>query len=145
MYDEIIKLIENAGKSVDFAPFGEGISEEWIEKAEKRLKNKFPETYKWWLRNYNGGEVYGEEIYSIYGIDFDSVIGGDIVYINELSRKNDKEFLNKIVISEPNDSIFYFDISNGLVNGEYPIYEYYTKEKYANSFLEFLKRRILED
>ena len=77
--------------------------------------------------------------------DFDSVIGGDIVYINELSRKNDKEFLNKIVISEPNDSIFYFDISNGLVNGEYPIYEYYTKEKYANSFLEFLKRRILED
>lgn len=145
MYDEIIKLIENAGESVDFAPFGEGISEEWIEKAEKRLKNKFPETYKWWLRNYNGGEVYGEEIYSIYGIDFDSVIGGDIVYINELSRKNDKEFLNKIVISEPNDSIFYFDISNGLVNGEYPIYEYYTKEKYANSFLEFLKRRILED
>ena len=145
MYDEIIKLIENEGESVDFAPFGEGISEEWIEKAEKRLKNKFPETYKWWLRNYNGGEVYGEEIYSIYGIDFDSVIGGDIVYINELSRKNDKEFLNKIVISEPNDSIFYFDISNGLVNGEYPIYEYYTKEKYANSFLEFLKRRILED
>ena len=145
MYDEIIKLIENAGESVDFAPFGEGISEEWIEQAEKRLKNKFPETYKWWLRNYNGGEVYGEEIYSIYGIDFDSVIGGDIVYINELSRKNDKEFLNKIVISEPNDSIFYFDISNGLVNGEYPIYEYYTKEKYANSFLEFLKRRILED
>lgn len=145
MYDEIIKLIENAGESVDFAPFGEGISEEWIEKAEKRLKNKFPETYKWWLRNYNGGEVYGEEIYSIYGIDFDSVIGVDIVYINELSRKNDKEFLNKIVISEPNDSIFYFDISNGLVNGEYPIYEYYTKEKYANSFLEFLKRRILED
>ena len=80
-------------------------------KLQKRLKNKFPETYKWWLRNYNGGEVYGEEIYSIYGIDFDSVIGGDIVYINELSRKNDKEFLNKIVISEPNDSIFYFDIS----------------------------------
>ena len=89
MYDEIIKLIENAGESVDFGPFGEGISEEWIEKAEKRLKNKFPETYKWWLRNYNGGEVYGEEIYSIYGMDFDSVIGGDIVYINELSRKEE--------------------------------------------------------
>lgn len=144
MYDEIIKLIENAGESVDFGPFGEGISEEWIEKAEKRLKNKFPETYKWWLRNYNGGEVYGEEIYSIYGMDFDSVIGGDIVYINELSRKNDNEYIDKIVISEPDDLIFYFDISNGLVDGEYPIYEYYTKEKYANSFLEFLKRRIIE-
>jgi hypothetical protein len=144
MYNEIIELIKNAGESVDFAPFGEGISEEWIKKAEKRLNVEFPMSYKWWLSNYNGGEVFGEEIYSVYGIDFDSVVGGDIVYINELSRKNDSDFLNKIIISEPQDSLFYFDISNGLIDGEYPIYEYYTKERYAISFLEFLKRRILD-
>jgi hypothetical protein len=111
MYNEIIELIKNAGESVDFAPFGEGISEEWIKKAEKRLNVEFPMSYKWWLSNYNGGEVFGEEIYSVYGIDFDSVVGGDIVYINELSRKNDSDFLNKIIISEPQDSLFYFDIS----------------------------------
>jgi hypothetical protein len=144
MYNEIIELIKNAGESVDFAPYGEGISEEWIKKAEKRLNVEFPVTYKWWLSNYNGGEVFGEEIYSVYGIDFDSVVGGDIVYINELSRKNDSDFFNKIIISEPQDSLFYFDISNGLIDGEYPIYEYYTKERYAISFLEFLKRRILD-
>lgn len=143
MYNEIIELIREAGDGVDFAPFGEGISEEWIEKAEKRLNVKFPVTYKWWLSNYNGGEVYGEEIYSVYGIEFDSVVGGDIVYINEISRKNDKDFFDKIIISDPQDSLFYFDISSGLIDGEYPIYEYYTKEKYADTFLEFLKRRII--
>lgn len=143
MYNEIIELIREAGDGVDFAPFGEGISEEWIEKAEKRLNVKFPVTYKWWLSNYNGGEVYGEEIYSVYGIEFDSVVGGDIVYINEISRKNDKDFFDKIIISEPQDLLFYFDISSGLIDGEYPIYEYYTKQKYADTFLEFLKRRII--
>lgn len=144
MYNEIIELIRKAGEGIDFAPFGEGISEEWIKKAEKRLNAEFPITYKWWLSNYGGGEVYGEEIYSVYGIEFDSVVGGDIVYINEISRKNDKDFLDKIIISEPQDSLFYFDISNGLIDGEYPIYEYYMKERYANTFLEFLKRRILD-
>lgn len=35
MYDEIIKIINNAGEDVDFANFGNGISDEWIELAEK--------------------------------------------------------------------------------------------------------------
>lgn len=144
MYNEIIKIISNAGEDVDFAQFGEGISDEWIELAEKRLNVKFPQSYKWWLKNYNGGEIFGEEVYSIYGIDFDNVVGGDIVYINELSRKDDNNFNDKLIISEPNDELFYFDLTQGLVDGEYPVYEYYTKAKYADCFLGFLKRRILE-
>ena len=143
MYDEIIKIIRDAGECVDFAPFGEGISEEWIELAEKRLDVKLPQSYKWWLKNYNGGEILGEEVYSIYGIDFDDVVGGDIVYINELNRK-DNNFNAKLIISETNDELFYFDLTQGLMEGEYPVYEYYTKTRYADSFLEFLKRRILE-
>jgi len=144
MYDEIIKIISNAGEDVDFAQFGEGISDEWIDLAEKRLNVKLPNSYVWWLKNYNGGEIFGEEVYSIYGIDFDDVVGGDIVYINELSRKDDNEFNDKLIISEPNDELFYFDLTQGLVDGEYPVYEYYTKVKYADCFLGFLKRRILE-
>lgn len=143
MYDEIIKIIRDAGECVDFAPFGEGISEEWIDLAEKRLDVKLPQSYKWWLKNYNGGEILGEEVYSIYGIDFDDVVGGDIVYINELNRK-DNNFNDKLIISETNDELFYFDLTQGLMEGEYPVYEYYTKTRYADSFLEFLKRRILE-
>ena len=144
MYDELFKLISDAGDGVNFAPFGDGISDGWIESAEKRLCVEFPISYKWWLKNYNGGEIYGEEIYSIYGIDFDAVVGGDIVYINELSRKEDVNFENKLIISEPNDELFYFDLSQGLIDGEYPVYEYYSKTFYANSFSEFLKKRILD-
>lgn len=144
MYDEIRKIISDARENVDFAPYGDGISDEWIDMAEKRLNVQFPDSYKWWLKNYNGGEVFGEEIYSIYGIAFDDVVGGDIVYINEISRKNDNDFYGKLIISELNDELYYFDLTQGLIEGEYPIYEYYTKEKYADSFLEFLKRRILE-
>lgn len=145
MYDEIKELIENAKEYVDFAPYGDGASDEWIEKAEKRLAVEFPKSYKWWLKQYGGGEVCGEEIYSIYEMDFDTVVGGDIVYINELSRKQDSSFVDKLIICEPNDAIFYFDLSQGLNDDEYLIYEYFSKKKYADSFLEFLKRRLTEN
>lgn len=144
MYEEIKEIIYNAGEDVDFADFGDGISEDWIELAERRLKVIFPDSYKWWLRNYHGGEIYGEEIYSIYGLDFNTVVGGDIVYVNELNRKDTSNFDDKLIISEPNDEIFYFDLSQGMKEGEYPIYEYFKKTFYATNFIEFLKRRILE-
>lgn len=52
MIDELKKKIVST-KGVDFGPFGEGISDEWITKAEERLHFIFPETYKWWLKNYD--------------------------------------------------------------------------------------------
>lgn len=143
MYEELKKIIENAGEAVDFAPFGEGVSDEWIERAEKRLNIQFPASYVWWLKNYSGGEIYGEEIYSVYCIDFDNVVGGDVVYINELSRRNNSDFSDKLIISEPEDQIFYFDLSKGLIDCEYPIREFYSDCLYADSFSEFLKKRIL--
>lgn len=144
MFEELKLLIEEAGDNVNFAPFGNGISDDWIEAAEARLGIIFPISYKWWLKNYSGGEVFDEEIYSVYGIDFDEVVGGDIVYINELSRKNDASLADKLIILENDDQMFYFDLTNGLIEGEYPIYEYYSKTLYSNSFAEFLKRRITE-
>ena len=144
MYDDLIMIIEEARDKVDFASYGEGVSDAWIEAAERRLGVVFPMSYKWWLKNYNGGEVCGEEIYSVYGIDFDEVVGGDIVYINELSRKNDLTFMDKLVVLEADDEMFYFDLSNGLIENEYPIYEFYSKTLYAPSFGEFLKRKIME-
>ena len=144
MYEDLVRIIEEADDSVEFASFGEGISDDWVKLAEKRLGITFPKSYIWWLKNYNGGEVYGEEIYSVYCIDFDKVVGGDIVYINELSRKNDSSFKDKLIISETGDEVFYFDLSNGLKNDEYPVYELHSNILYAHSFAEFLKRRITE-
>ena len=138
MIDELKKKIVST-KGVDFGPFGEGISDEWITKAEERLNFIFPETYKWWLKNYMGGEIYGEEIFSIYGLDFDSVVGGDIVYINELNREEGFSNSDQLVICEGEDGMFYFQKQKSLTN-ELAVFR--DGEYYASDFIEFLIKRI---
>lgn len=143
-YDDIRKLIAEAENSVEFADDGEGISEQWITKAEERLGFTLPSSYKWWLRNYRGGEIYGEEIFSIYEEDFDTVVGGDIVYNYELNIKHKNYSDEKIVICEANDDVFYFDRSKRNDENELPIYSLNAHKKYADDFIEFLKKRITE-
>ncbi|MFS9068919.1 SMI1/KNR4 family protein [Streptococcus infantis] len=138
MIDELKKKIASTD-GVDFGPFGEGISDEWITKAEERLHFIFPESYKWWLKNYMGGEIYGEEIFSIYGLDFDRVVGGDIVYINELNRKEGFSNSEQLVICEGEDGMFYFQKQESLTN-ELAVFR--DGEYYASNFIEFLIKRI---
>ena len=138
MIDELKKKIASTD-GVDFGPFGEGISDEWITKAEERLHFIFPETYKWWLKNYMGGEIYGEEIFSIYGLDFDTVVGGDIVYINELNRKQGFSNSDQLIICEGEDGMFYFQKQESLTN-ELAVFR--DGEYYASDFIEFLIKRI---
>lgn len=140
---DVLKEKIDSTEGIEFAPFGKGISEEWIKKAEKRLNFVFPETYKWWLINYMGGEIYGEEIFSIYGLDFDTVVGGDVVYINELNRKQGFSNDEQLVICECEDGMFYFqNQENAPVNGELPVFR--DGEYYASDFIEFLLKRIGE-
>lgn len=138
MIDELKKKIASTD-GVDFGPFGEGISDEWITKAEERLHFIFPESYKWWLKNYMGGEIYGEEIFTIYGLDFDRVVGGDIVYINELNRKEGFSNSEQLVICEGEDGMFYFQKQESLTN-ELAVFR--DGEYYASNFIEFLIKRI---
>lgn len=138
MIDELKKKIASTD-GVDFGPFGEGISDEWITKAEERLHFIFPETYKWWLKNYMGGEIYGEEIFSIYGLDFDRVVGGDIVYINELNREEGFSNSEQLVICEGEDGMFYFQKQESLTD-ELAVFR--DGEYYASDFIEFLIKRI---
>ena len=138
MIDELKKKIASTD-GVGFGPFGEGISDEWITKAEERLHFIFPESYKWWLKNYMGGEIYGEEIFSIYGLDFDRVVGGDIVYINELNREEGFSNSDQLVICEGEDGMFYFQKQESLTN-ELAVFR--DGEYYASNFTEFLLKRI---
>ena len=138
MIDELKKKVASTD-GVDFGPFGEGISDEWITKAEERLHFIFPESYKWWLKNYMGGEIYGEEIFSIYGLDFDSVVGGDVVYINELNREEGFSNSEQLVICEGEDGMFYFQKQESLTN-ELAVFR--DGEYYASDFIEFLIKRI---
>lgn len=138
MIDELKKKIASTD-GVNFGPFGEGLSDEWITKAEERLHFIFPESYKWWLKNYMGGEIYGEEIFSIYGLDFDSVVGRDIVYINELNREEGFSNSEQLVICEGEDGMFYFQKQESLTD-ELAVFR--DGEYYASDFIEFLLKRI---
>ncbi|MDB4905048.1 MAG: / family protein [Mucilaginibacter sp.] len=146
-YEEVVTLINENLDNINFGEFGKGVSDFWINSAQARLNVVFPPSYVWWLKNYSGGEILGDEIYSVYEKDFDTVVGGDIVYVNELERKDNFTDNTQLVI-QTNDQgeIFYFDLLQISANGEYPVYRdrggY--KHKYADDFLAFLSGRILD-
>jgi antitoxin YobK len=81
---------------------------------------KLPDSYKWWLRYYSGGEISGEEIYSVYEMDFDSVRGGDIVYMSIVNGRNGLCGMERLFICDPPGAgeSFYFATDDGLNDGE---------------------------
>ena len=142
---EIRQLID-AADNVDFAPFGHGVPEARIARAEAELGLVFPPTYRWWLSQYGGGEIDGKEIYSVYDID-NVEGGGDIVYMWKVNRADNAAEPDQLFISEPgNDESFYFALDECDSNGEYPVYvfDYVANEhkKYARDFFEFLEKQI---
>jgi hypothetical protein len=146
MYEDLVELIENSN-IVSFGPFGQGVSEEWIQKAEKRLGLDLPPSYRWWLKNYSGGEVGGEEIYSIYEIDFEEAVGGDIVFVALANQQNGLCGTEKLYICDTGvDEGFYFDTTQKNDAGEYKVYSLDNTDGsfvlYADNFIEFLKKRI---
>jgi hypothetical protein len=138
---ELMRLIEES-EGVDFGEFGQGVSDEWILRAETRLGIKLPPSYVWWLKNYGGGAVYGDEIFTIYEQDFDTVVGCDIVHMHELNVREQLFSNDQLVIYEPDDAVYYFDLKQRDEDNEYPVYEYYSGKKIADDFIEFLIRLI---
>jgi len=146
-YESIIKLINDNLDNINFGEFGAEIyvSDLWINKAQERLNVIFPPSYIWWLKNYGGGEILGEEVFSVY--QKDDVVGGDIVYVNELSRKNGRTDTTQLIIQKTDRAqTFYFDLLQRDENGEYPVFWMtpVKKIKYADDFLGFLAGRILD-
>lgn len=147
-YSTLVELIDTSD-FVEFAPYGTGVSDEWIAKAEVRLNLALPSSYKWWLKHYSGGEIFGEEIYSIYEKDFDTVVGGDIVAMSIVNARSGVSRSQQLFLCEASgtDESFYFATNEGH-NNEYPIYRRNLSDDnstiYAQSFFEFLQKRILE-
>jgi hypothetical protein len=141
---EVKELIASHGSIVDFGSPSDAVGEEWIVKAEAVLNRPLPDSYKRFLKEYAGGEIGGEEIYSIYGMPFESVNGGDIVYHHLLNRKTGFLGDSKLVISTTDlDEIFFFEY-NEFQDGECPIYLWFPSGSvhYADNFYEFLCKRI---
>lgn len=146
MYDKIAKLIVESDV-VSFNPFGQGVKELWIQKAEAHLGLRLPPSYKWWLKNFGGGEIGEEEIYSIYEIDFETAVGGDIVSIAISNKKigfcgKERLYISRTGFGER----FYFDTTKSDESGEFKIYIEQDKDRstaaYADNFIEYLQKRI---
>jgi hypothetical protein len=56
------KLIAAHQSIINFGSSSDAVEDEWLIKAENALNRKLPESYKWFLKRYAGGEVGGEEI-----------------------------------------------------------------------------------
>ncbi|MFP5393640.1 MAG: SMI1/KNR4 family protein [Gammaproteobacteria bacterium] len=143
---EVEDLISRNTSVVDFGTAADAVSDEWVGRAEAQLNRTLPPSYKWFLKNYAGGEIGGEEIYSIYGLPFETVNGGDIVSQHLRGCATGLHNDSQLTISETDfGEVFFFDLNTNNA-GEYPIYLRLPSGeqiKYANDFYEFLKKRIV--
>ena len=129
--------IINFGIPGEFSPQ----SDELIIEREKQLGYKLPPSYIWYIKTFGGGEIYGDEIYSISKGATGALSTGDIHYENALDRKHG--YISDQEISVCRSCFgedFMMDTSQVDEAGEYPVYRKLgeKKEKYTDSFAEFL-------
>lgn len=144
-YEEIRDLIEANLSRVNFGLYGIGCPDDWIESAQIKLGVTFPPSYRWWLKNYKGGEIDGDEVFSVYDPLFADIPGGDIVYMNKLSQKGGFSTPAQLVI-QTNDQgeDFYIDLRQIDEHGESPVFVNPGARRYADNFLQFLTRKLNE-
>ncbi|GKW22399.1 hypothetical protein PEC302107_41280 [Pectobacterium araliae] len=136
---ELLNLIEEQEDLVNFGTSDDAPTSEWIQKTEQELGVTLPEDYKWFLSEFGGGDICGEEIYSIYCLPFDEAVGGDLVYQNVVSSNNIS--IGKIVLSNTDfGEEYYFKVDD--VNNVYVSMG--NKETlYANDFIEYIHKRLM--
>jgi antitoxin YobK len=142
---DIRTLIERHRSVARFGTAADAVDPAWVAKAESALARPLPNSYKWFLENYAGGEIGGEEIYSLYGMDFETVNGGDIVFQHLANRRAGVLSESQLVVSETDlGEVFFFDYSQ-FKDGESPILQRLPSGDnvpYAENFYEFLAKRI---
>ncbi|MET3590601.1 hypothetical protein ABID23_001717 [Bartonella silvatica] len=148
--DDVAVLIDKVNKYddeiINFGTAKNAVDDLVIEKAEKTLGLQFTSSYKSFLKNYKGGEIGGEEIFSLYKECGEGVPVGDIVYRNLLDRKDGFATPEQLIVCDADfDETFYFDYTQ-FRDGECPLYVRFPLgdcEYYASDFYEFLCKRII--
>lgn len=144
-YTNITSLIEAHRKNLNFGNESAAPSEERIDKTEARLGVPLPESYKWFLRHYGGGEVNGDEISSIYQNDDESLPSGDLVYQYLINRRSGYIESHQIpLMSTDFGEFFFLGASVKREENEYPVYikRGDNAQLFAGHFIEFLTKII---
>ncbi|PIT67789.1 SMI1/KNR4 family protein [Bartonella tribocorum] len=144
--NDVIELVDKYdGDIVNFCSEENVVNNLVIEKAEKVLGLQFTSSYKSFLKHYKGGDIGGEEIYSLYEHPI-GVSVNDIVFQNLNDRKRGFTTPEQLIVCDADfGETFYFDYTQ-FRDGECPLYLKYTSEDceyYASNFYEFLCKRII--
>ncbi|WP_375618901.1 MULTISPECIES: SMI1/KNR4 family protein [unclassified Bartonella] len=145
--DDVLELVDKYnGDIINFGTEDDAVGDFVIEKAEKSLGLQFTSSYKSFLEHCKGGDIGGEEIYSLYDNPM-GIPAGDIVFQNLNDRKRGFVTAEQLIVCEADfDETFYFDYTQ-FRDGECPIYVMFPLdncEYYASNFYEFLCKRIKE-
>ncbi|WP_375701314.1 SMI1/KNR4 family protein [Bartonella sp. AA81SXKL] len=148
---DVVQLIDKVNKYddeiINFGTAEDAVSDVRIKEAEKTLGLQFTTSYKDFLKNYKGGEIGYEEIFSIYNASFEDHPAGDIVHKNLYHRKHGLAKSQQLVVSRTDfGETFYFDYTQ-FQDGECPLYVKIpsgASHYYASNFYEFLCKRIKE-
>ena len=147
-YEEIANIIESVrGDAVDFGDKDSDLvpSTERIAETENLIGHKLPPSYVWFLRNYGGGTVYGDQIFCISKV-YSIENSFDVASRTLSDRKNGliKESEISICVTDFGEQ-FILDVSTG--NDEYSVVRKTGEERkiIADSFVNFLTLMIRDD
>ncbi|MFF2496854.1 SMI1/KNR4 family protein [Peribacillus sp. NPDC058075] len=101
-----------------------GVSEDKVKETEQKLKVSLPESYKWFLRNYGSGGIFGIDI---LGYD---LVGPSVVDATKDYQKHYK-LIDGIVIIENVDEFAYCLDTNKMKDGECPVIMWDNQEGYG--------------
>ncbi|WP_208436684.1 SMI1/KNR4 family protein, partial [Bartonella tribocorum] len=145
--DDVIQLVDKYnGDIINFGTEDDAVDDLQIEKAEKALGLQFTSSYKSFLEHCKGGDIGGDEIYSLYEHHI-GISVNDIVFQNLNDRERGFVTAEQLVVSRTDfGETFYFDYTQ-FQDGECPLYVMLPSEDceyYASNFYEFLCKRIKE-
>ncbi|WP_375687745.1 MULTISPECIES: SMI1/KNR4 family protein [unclassified Bartonella] len=145
--DDVTQLVDKYSDIINFGSAEDAPDDVWIKRAEETLGLQFTSSYKSFLKNYKGGEIGSEEIFSVYA-EYKGIHAGDIVYRNLNDIKNGLAKPQRLVVSRTDfGETFYFDYSQ-FQDGECALYfDFPPKDPqyYASNFYEFLCKRITDN
>ncbi|MFE4705388.1 SMI1/KNR4 family protein [Peribacillus simplex] len=135
-YSALQEFIRQYGEDDDFTG---GVSEDKVKETEQKLQVTLPESYKWFLRNYGYGGLFGVRIIG-YGFTGPAVV--------DATKGHQKYYglIDGLVVIEDIDEFAYCLDTNKMINGECPVITWDNQEGYgvklADSFLDYFIERL---
>lgn len=132
-YEKAKKIIYENEDLIDSIP---NISYELIEKAEKYLDIKFPNTFKQYLKDFGALTFGATEIYGVIDEDFINSSVPDAIWYTMKERKDfnlPKQFIGIYSLGE--GTVFFLDTSK-MKNNECPVVSMHTPNFLEDEFTE---------